>query len=113
MTARWPRCTPSKVPTATLARSTAPSRRELASSSGSEMIFTAHSLLARLGPQHGQGALEAEQRRVAPAQPRGWGRHGVAHVEGPDGGAPELQAVCVLQVGDQGAHVRAGSAFDL
>src|SRR5437660_2984175 len=113
MTARWPRCTPSKVPTATLARSPGPARRELASSSGNEMIFTLHSLLAGLRRQHGQDALEVEQRRVAPALPCRWGRDGVVHVEGSDRRTPELQAICILQIGDQRAHVGAGSAFDL
>src|SRR5438105_11499122 len=99
-------CTPSKVPTATLARS----RR---STSGRATTFTRASLVRSLGGQQRERLLEGDQRRFSPGDAARRGRDRVANVERADRGAPELQAVGVAEVGDQGAHVGAGRTLDL
>ena len=111
ITSRWPRCTPSKVPTATL-------RARPRSTSGRRVTFTGAKPIRAAGERAPRIARAPRARapisgRLATAAPRGGGGDGVLDVEGADRRAPQLQAVGVAEVGDQRAHIGARSAFDL
>src|SRR6185312_4028852 len=87
ITSRWPRWTPSNVPTATL-------RASARSTSGSRVTFTPASLVSARAGQQGEGAVELDQRRALPAAAaRRRRRDRVGDGERADRRASELQAV--------------------
>ena len=101
ITLRWPRCTPSKVPTA--------SARGRRSASGKLVTFTPpQPIWAR--PRLPRSMVD--QRRRAPflAPPRRGA--GILDREWPDRGSPQLLAVGVAEICDERAHVGARGALD-
>ena len=125
ITSRWPRCTPSKVPTATL-------RSAARSTSGRRVTFTAPKPRCSpvLGPPRpararGRGRrarrgglqpLSSAASSSSPAGqlvPRSGGAMASATSNGPIAVRRSSQAVRVAEVGDQRAHVGARAALDL
>ena len=141
MTSRWPRWTPSKVPTAirrgrgcdlgerghlhprnpTTGFSRPSSRGSAMATGPSASASRTCSRLGLAGDAPGRGRRATPRRR----RPRTRGRKASAcssgrtrcgsascDVEGPDARAPQLLAVAVAQLGDERAHVGPGRALD-
>ncbi len=102
ITSRWPRCTPSKVPTATL-------RAAARSTSGRRVTFTAAQTIWRARRAPDRARSRGGSRH---GSPRGGGATASRTSNGPIAVRLQLQAVGVAEVGDQRAHVGAGAALD-
>ena len=142
MTSRWPRCTPSKVPTATrrgrgcdVGQARDPhARKPTTGFSAPSRALGDRDRPVGVDEQHRRGVARrspsptatpcAARRASSPVEQQR--RHeaqrvrqrdeprrvGVGDRERPDRRAPQLGAVRVAEVGDQRAHVRAGRALD-